>query len=529
VDVTGSNGTYTSNSSISSTDGIVSLTVYGYSAPSGALPAAVTNSVNPCTATPPLGSVERVVNTDLRQTGFLDYLELTDLELLDQGWYDQQNSTNIADCLNGTYNGNASWTAYAWKMKPNDCGPLYNYWVTGNELSGPVRTNDDYYLCGTPIFDSTIISDDQGGKSATYWTDPANCGADNPVFNGVQSSKGGKITHSSTLIQFPTTDTGVLSYAQAATGCYFVGPTDITLTGSTMTVVSPMTTSANSANYASCVGTGKSLPSDGVIYVDNGTGNCSSAANFGSNLNWILGTDNTTELPAGDACSSTHAPGDVFISGQLTGGLTVTSADNIFITNSLTYTNGTGSTSSDVLGLIADNYIELVHTATSSGGRNPTYTNVTNAAEPFSGSTTIPDPAGYGTSSCNNTGGTYGSGRNAVSTLDCNIVVDAAMLSLNHSLGVQAFQQGLPTGTLTVNGAIAEEYMDIEGFFATNCNYVTQGVTTLLCTGMNSVYNYDSRLKHLSPPHFLNPSYAQWRQISFAECPTTGCQTYLNS
>jgi hypothetical protein len=40
---------------------------------------------------------------------------------------------------------------------------------------------------------------------------------------------------------------------------------------------------------------------------------------------------------------------------------------------------------------------------------------------------------------------------------------------------------------------------------------------------MNSVYTYDSRLLHLSPPHFLSPTYAPWKSSDFEECPLSGC------
>jgi hypothetical protein len=147
-------------------------------------------------------------------------------------------------------------------------------------------------------------------------------------------------------------------------------------------------------------------------------------------------------------CNSNTAPGDVFIQGISTGGFNVVSADNIFITGDLTYTNGVGANSQDVLGLIADNYIEVVHPVDSNG--NNVY-----GTEPFSGSTAIDAPAGWGTSSCNN----------KTSAPDCDVTIDAAYPSLSHSLGVQNWAKGAPFGTLTIDGAMAQEYMDIEGVF----------------------------------------------------------------
>jgi hypothetical protein len=519
VDMTGTEATgFSASPAISSQQGIIQLTSYGYASAGGDLPA-TSSGANPCAGAIPSGGVERIVYEDLRQVGFLNYLELTDLQLVDQDWFNQEFGTNITDCYNDSATGNY---AYYWKHTANDCGDLQNYWVTGNVLYGPIRTNDDYYLCGTPEFLPTtnvasnqpvgqIISDDPtstvGVNGGVDWADPYNqCGGDNPDFENVDYNSGGRITAEPNLITFPTLDNSVETWGKSTTpgnvGCYYVGPTDIQLSGSTMTVVSPLTNASDSPTTANpCVGTDVPIPSGGVIYVDSGSQDCS--ASFGTNLNWAL-----TGLPSGDVCNSDTSPGDVFIQGVTKGGLTVVSADNIFITGDLTYADGLGASSQDVLGLIADNYIQVVHPT--SGGSNVYGT------EPFYGSTRVDAPADWGTSSCNNN----------TANPDCNVTVDAAYLSLSHSLGVQNWGQGAPFGTLNIDGALAQEYMDIEGVFSGGCNYTTQGVQTQLCNGMNSVYTYDTRLLHLSPPHFLNPEYALWQAIDFQECPTAGCQSY---
>lgn len=549
VDQTTANGTYTTNSSISSVQGIVELTVYGYAGAGGNLPAA-TAGANPCLGTVPRGGVERVIGVDLRQIGFLDYLEFTDLELVDQNWYDQQQGKNITDCYNNTNTGHF---VYNYNDDASDCGPLDNYWTTGSVLDGPVRSNDDYYLCGTPEFEAAIVSDDPtakvGPNGGKYWTDPyGQCGTDNPVFDGLAakaSPNPGTISGGQGLIVMPSTDSAVLSYAQSSTGCYYVGPTDIQLQGSQMVVVSPMSSSLSDASrcvspLTSGVPTPISIPAGGVIYVDNTAANCSTI--FGSStLNWAL----SPALPAGDSCTTTHGPGDVFMQGTVTGGLTVVSADNVFVTGDLTYTNGEGSNSQDVLGVIANNYIEIDHPVNSSGNNlvgAETFYNAT--VNGHNVNVTVNGPADYqcstagamaGSSGCNTPkAGTQCTLTGVLNTqhgqLDCNVTIDAALLSLNHSVGVQNYGTGNPFGTLNVNGALAQEYMDIEGTFGSNQNnYITQNVPTPLLTGMNSVYTYDQRLAHLSPPHFLDPSYAQWKNLNFEECQAAGCQTFLNT
>ncbi len=496
------------DTTLSSVQGIVLLTVYGYSGTGTRSPATVpTSNPNPCSGAVPAGGVERIISVQLRQIGFLDNLELTDLQLVDQTWANVEQGQNATACYNDP-NATPPHYAYYWKNGASGCGSLQNYWGTGNVLDGPMRTNDDWYLCGTPNFKGPVVSDDPtgpgGNTGGRYWVDPAgSCGTDNPIFNGqpFHGTPPGSITANPKLILFPQTDTSQITYAKAtgvSNGCYYVGPTNIQLTGTRMAVVSPMTNSSNSPNYAACVGTSVALPGNGVIYVASTTDDCKAV--FGTNLDWAL-----TGLPTTDVCKTTSSPGDVFIQGTLHGALSVVSDDNVFITGDLTYTD-TSPASLDVLGIIASNYIEVVHPVDGSG--HNVY-----GTEPFFGTTSINAPANWGTPQCNNN----------VNTPDCNVTVDAALLSLSHSLGIQKWGHGNPVGTLTIVGSIAQEYMDIEGTFSGGCSYKTQGVTTQLCTGYNSVYSYDPRLAHLSPPHFLNPAYAQWKRISFTECPLTGC------
>src|SRR5581483_3826988 len=141
------NGHYTASNAISENDGIVELTVYGYAAAGGSLPA-TSSGANPCVGSVPKGGTERLVNVDLRQIGFLNYLELTDLQLVDEDWLDQQWGYGITDCKNGTTtNGNTTTTYSAYYYDSQmvtinnstgvktttpitDCGPLDNYWVT---------------------------------------------------------------------------------------------------------------------------------------------------------------------------------------------------------------------------------------------------------------------------------------------------------------------------------------------------------------------------------------------------------------
>jgi hypothetical protein len=86
--------------------------------------------------------------------------------------------------------------------------------------------------------------------------------------------------------------------------------------------------------------------------------------------------------------------------------------------------------------------------------------------------------------------------------------IDAAILALNHSFYVQNWSTGSPMGTLTVNGVSAQEFRGPVGTFT--------GAGTQ-ASGYGKNYNYDSRLKYLSPPYFLSPTSSAWVRNSYSE------------
>ena len=119
--------------------------------------------------------------------------------------------------------------------------------------------------------------------------------------------------------------------------------------------------------------------------------------------------------------------GDVFIEGTLKGQLTVAAENNIDITWNLQYNSGVAGT--DLLGLIADNFVEVYHPVNCASGT----TSACNLNANFPGETA----------------------RNATFT---SPVIQAAMLSLSHSIRVQAWDRGAPLGTLHVTGVLAQRY-----------------------------------------------------------------------
>jgi hypothetical protein len=78
-----------------------------------------------------------------------------------------------------------------------------------------------------------------------------------------------------------------------------------------------------------------------------------------------------------------------------------------------------------------------------------------------------------------------------------NPTIDAAILALNHSFIVDNYNCGHALGNLSVTGAIAQRYRGAVGTNGGN-------------TGFIKNYVYDDRLRYRSPPFFLNPIDSAW-------------------
>jgi hypothetical protein len=232
------------------------------------------------------------------------------------------------------------------------------------------------------------------------------------------------------------------------------------------------------------------LPTNGVIYVQN-------VPSTATDPNYTAGCITATQInnsptvvnhPLGypqryDITTYGCRNGDVFLQGTLKGRLTIAAENNIDVIGNVTYQGGTGG--SDLLGLIANNYVEIYHPVASSSA--PT--------------------------SCRETSG-YNSYYNlelfsCSGTFFANPTVQAAILSVNHSFRVQNYDKGDLQGSITINGAIAQRYRGI--------------VTIIGNSGYGKNYNYDQRLKYQSPPRFLQPIAAAWQVVTWIEQgPTSG-------
>ncbi|MHB1787249.1 MAG: hypothetical protein ACYCS7_14120 [Acidimicrobiales bacterium] len=320
-------------------------------------------------------------------------------------------------------------------------GPIY--FGGGDVLNGPVDSNDEFHTCGNVTFDWLVssaynqsVGNGFGGPGAYFpFHSPMvaqfpnqgpdeqaiqNCGNPNPSFKNQQNiAAGGPVGQS--VLPLPSQDPKIFADSQA-NGCSYNGSVNIALNGSTLTVTDAGGSSLNlgSGNTNTCtIGAPSiSIPANGVIYV----------------------------------------AGNANVSGTLTGALTIYSAQDLHITNNISYGDGAhGTKSHDVLGLEAAGNIVIDQNS----------------------------------NTCVNSGG--------------NLNIDAAMLVLGHSFYVQnVFTSGQRCGTLTIHGSLAQNF---------------RGVVALTGTsGYVKNYNWDSRLLYLNPPDFTKPVGVAWQRSTFQEC-----------
>jgi type II secretory pathway pseudopilin PulG len=338
------------------------------------------------------------------------------------------------------------------------CGGAIDF-VTGDAVNGPFHSNDTVFMCGTPSFGGTTTNPD-AVQAYAFDTD-SNCKvATSPTVNG---TAGGATTQGRQLDLPPddaqlgeVADGGVASQnngCYAGAGCVFTGPTTLVLSGSSVTVTNSKYSGPNPVT-----------PSNGVIYVnDVSLSSCAATPYNPASTDYSL-----TDLAN---C------GNATVSGSYSQALTIGADNDIIINGNLVPTGITppaAPTGTALLGLIAGDFVRIAHP-------------------------------------CSN--GTNGSADNGLYTSMTNPFVYAAILAVTHSFIVDNWGCGAPLGTLTLWGAIAQNYRGYVGTLDTK--------TGDLLTGYDKSYSYDTRFASISPPSFLDPVDAGWQVARITECDTT--------
>ncbi len=480
-----------------------------------------------------VGDQKRTIEARLRRDGFLDYIYFTDFETSDPFALTTSATARTAldsHCARYHHGGRPEGNVNVGNPTAGGCGTIQ--FAPGDTTHGPLRTNDIPLIrsqSGGPNFLGRV---EVAATGDDRWTDTNRPSATH-LYRSVSGSSGNPNfrdgIHYVPNMEMPKTGESLEERA-LETGCRYVGPTYIRFYvqgGSPrMTVNSPLTP-AGTAGTGCGPGNGLALKEGEVLYVANATGTAPDAHPLGMNpppARTISQTDTERVVEQQMPRYSTTA-GDAFVHGRLRGQMTVAAKNDVVVVHDLTYDGGHSLDGTDLLGLIADNNVAVYHPvlrtvterrqvgerrctlefwgfclrwenthtpwevdSTGSGGTN--VAGIASTLPPFNSVPVAHRDNSLGTS--------------AKTWTDPKI--DAAILALKRSFGVQQYDAGAPLGRLHVFGAIAQKWRGPVG---------TGGAT--ISTGYLKEYVYDWRLRNLSPPHFLAPEQSPWGRRIWTE------------
>jgi len=383
------------------------------------------------------GTSKHSVVATFQVTGFLNYVYFTNFETMDPGLY------NAPSGCAGKYYSERPTNRYG---EPA-CSTIQ--FTSGDEINGPMHTNDAADVCGTATFgraghEPPDVVEMNGG---TYSV--GSCYGKPTYYNSTyKTSKEGPTKGN--RLEPPAEDTSLKRYVEPANE--FTGLTHLVLNGSENTI--EVTSAAEKRTI--------SWPANGLIYVK------SSGCKYSTFE--LEKADTTVEEEALTGC------GTVYVSGTYSQSLTIGSEDDVIIDGDTYPTSvagklGAAPTGTAALGLIANNYVRIYHPI------ERTCEEVYNWwwrrwEESCSGQ------------------------KNGSKSL-YNPWVYAAILATKHSFVVDNYNQGSELGNLNVYGAIAQDYRGVVG--------------TTAGTGYIKNYVYDERLAVDEPPYFLSPLNAGWK------------------
>ncbi|MFL5910372.1 MAG: hypothetical protein ACJ768_07390 [Gaiellaceae bacterium] len=259
--------------------------------------------------------VRRSIVATFKRRGFLDYVWFTDYEIRDP-----LVSGDPASCVK-----------HIWEGRPNGCAEV-NF-VSGDNMQGPMHTNDQFLICGTPTFGRS------GGNDKIEATDPNKiwrsngaCGAGNPTTNGAQIP-------GAPLMSLPPSNA---SLASLASGTFKpTGRIDIELRSSPPKIcMRPMPAYPKYWTQNVTPYTCYDPPANGVLYVQSST--C--GVTYDQN----------------DPYNVPNTCGEAWVHGSYASNLTI-GADKDVVVDGDVIRSG-----NSMLGLIANNFVRVYHPITSS-------------------------------------------------------------------------------------------------------------------------------------------------------------------
>ena len=207
--------------------------------------------------------------------------------------------------------------------------------------------------------------------------------------------------------------------------------------------------------------------------------------------------------------------GNVYVEGTMAGRVTIAAENNVYLTGNLLLSGvnaGDAPTreNRNIIGLVAQNSVVVYHPVQVSGWtstKNPTNGSFTCPSTPSSTSSISGGSSG---NYCQWAPNTYSNlFYPNVTTTTSNRWVYASIQTLAHSFWVGSYNQGSPTGYLSVRGSIAQRWRGIVG-------------TGSISTGYIKDYKYDQRLQTTSPPYFPPWANGEWAAETTGEIPPDG-------
>jgi hypothetical protein len=481
-------------------------------------------------------NIVRAVKVTARQSTFTDYLYYSEVEAADPAdgfayprlFYPNGGPANCAK---------RAWPAA--DARPSDGSCKVPTWRDGDSTEqSRVHTNDVFTMVGTPTFNSTVTTayDQCAPSAAASPTCYIAAGGSDPEF------KQGDPSYSTGLdlaVNAPTTlkaqaanSTGPFTgdYTQ---GCVYTGPTRILFEGNKMRVWSPQTpytarcgggldnaildildnpltgTLVNALDLDDLIALVPlaspppriDIPKNNVIYVQD---NPATPNRIYCLLGKVLGITGTLDT---NVTQGQCKAGNLFVSGDFDGKLTLGADGDALIMSDLKYSNGGGThhahDGSDRLGIVAKGAVEV-----------------------------------YNPVQCLLAIGTCLELNNLPAVLPGHsIEVDAAIMSLEHRFGTQLpllqpnvyasllngiAQLSSTTPSIKLYGSVAQRYRGILGADVLDLGVNVDGINVASADvniGYKADFTYDQHLRDSAPPFFPTPASPGWIQDTFAEIP----------
>ncbi len=367
-----------------------------------------------------------------------------------------------------------------------------NYNNCPNNGTAPIPPNGVVFVQnanGTPVTGANPFDDLVANSVTSLTASPSSPTPGNPVtLTATVMSATNQIASGATMTFSQTTTT----INNGPVSAPIIGCTAVGNWSTPIQVGTNWTSTATCSTSESSNGTGAfSAVYSGGTSVGTSRGNLGQTTTFSPGMTY--GPMSQTNAGGCPSCyygesSSPDAEGDAFVNGNLSGQLTIGTANNVIIDGNLTYADcsgrwvtgqsgvpqsfcpySTGGTN-DSLGLIANNYVEVNHPMASSGG-----TVLPSCGTSFGA---LCDPS--------NSGG--------------GLTIDAAVLALVQSFVVNNFNVGSPEGPLDLYGSIQQ--------FARGP--VSATTANVPISGYQKHYTWDPLLSYLAPPSYLTPSTPSW-------------------